>query len=83
MSSWRLDFLPFTYTAIIICSISLIALPFLTGFFKEIVLELYYSQYTVSTAVIDWFGTISAFLTPFYYFRLITKTFLTDINGFI
>lgn len=40
------NFLPFTYTAILVGSLSLMAFPFLTGFFsKDLILELAYGQY--------------------------------------
>ena len=39
---------PFTYTAIIIGSLSLIAIPFITGFYsKDAILELAYGRYEV------------------------------------
>jgi len=42
-------FLPFTYTAILVGSLSLMAFPFLTGFFsKDLILELAYGQYEFS-----------------------------------
>ena len=44
-----IGFLPFTYTAILIGSLSLIAVPWLTGFYsKEIILEIGYATYSVS-----------------------------------
>lgn len=44
-----INFLPFTYTAILVGSLSLMAFPFLTGFFsKDLILELAYGQYEFS-----------------------------------
>ena len=44
-----INFLPFTYTAILVGSSSLMAFPFLTGFFsKDRILELAYGQYKFS-----------------------------------
>jgi NADH-ubiquinone oxidoreductase chain 5 len=44
-----IQFLPFTYTAILVGSLSLMAFPFLTGFFsKDLILELAYGQYEFS-----------------------------------
>jgi NADH-ubiquinone oxidoreductase chain 5 len=41
-----INFLPFTYTAILIGSLSLMALPWLTGFYsKDLILELAFAQY--------------------------------------
>lgn len=77
-----IGFLPFTYTAIIIGSLSLIALPWLTGFYsKDLILEIAYGQYLFHGYIAYWFGTISAGLTAFYSFRLISLTFLTYPNA--
>jgi len=77
-----LGFLPFTYTAILIGSLSLMALPWLTGFYsKDLVLELAYAQYEFSGTAAYWLGTLSACLTAFYSFRLISLTFLTYPNA--
>ncbi len=74
--------LPFTYTAILIGSLSLMAFPFLTGFFsKDLILELAYGQYEFSGNVAYWLGTITAMITAFYSFRLISMTFLTHPNA--
>lgn len=77
-----IGFLPFTYTAILIGSLSLIALPWLTGFYsKDIIIELAYGQYEFSGIVAYWLGTISAGLTAFYSLRLISLTFLSYPNA--
>ena len=58
------NFLPFTYTAILIGSLSLMAFPFLTGFYsKDLILEVALGQYEVSGNVAYWLGTISAVFT--------------------
>jgi NADH-ubiquinone oxidoreductase chain 5 len=76
------NFLPFTYTAILIGSLSLMALPFLTGFYsKDLILELAYGQYELSGNVAYWLGTISAFCTAFYSLRLASLTFFTVPNA--
>jgi len=77
-----IQFLPFTYTAILVGSLSLMAFPFLTGFFsKDLILELAYGQYEFSGNVAYWLGTITAMITAFYSFRLISMTFLTYPNA--
>lgn len=77
-----INFLPFTYTAILVGSLSLMAFPFLTGFFsKDLILELAYGQYEFSGNVAYWLGTITAMITAFYSFRLISMTFLTYPNA--
>jgi len=76
------NFLPFTYTAILIGSLSLMAFPFLTGFYsKDLILEVALGQYEVSGNVAYWLGTISAVFTAFYSFRLISLTFFTVPNA--
>jgi NADH-ubiquinone oxidoreductase chain 5 len=74
--------LPFTYSMMLIGSLSLMGFPFLTGYYsKDAILELAYSKYTFEASFGHWLGTISAFFTAFYSFRLIYLTFLTDSNA--
>lgn len=71
-----LPLLPFTWTAMTIGSLSLMAIPFMTGFYsKDLILELAYSQYTFHGSIAYWFGTISAGLTAYYSIRLLMLTF--------
>lgn len=68
--------LPFTYTAIIVGSMSLIAIFPLSGYYsKDLILELAYSQYTFTGYQAYVMGTITAFLTAFYSIRLVCITF--------
>jgi NADH-ubiquinone oxidoreductase chain 5 len=77
-----INFLPFTYTAILIGSMSLMALPWLTGFYsKDLIIELAYAQYQFSGAAGYWLGTLTAILTAFYSFRLISLVFLSYPNA--
>nr|UHB41912.1 NADH dehydrogenase subunit 5 [Apiotrichum gamsii] len=76
------NFLPFTYTAILIGSLSLIAFPFLTGMYsKDLILELGAGAYQFSGTLVYWLGTLSAMLTAFYSMRLISLAFLTVPNA--
>lgn len=76
------NFLPFTYTAILIGSLSLMAFPFLTGFYsKDLILELALGQYEVSGNIAYWLGTLSAVFTAFYSARLISLAFFTTPNA--
>jgi NADH-ubiquinone oxidoreductase chain 5 len=76
------NFLPFTYTAILIGSLSLMAFPFLTGFYsKDLILEVAKGQYELSGNVAYWLGTISAVFTAFYSLRLVSLTFFTVPNA--
>jgi len=75
-------YLPFTYSMMLIGSLSLMGFPFLTGFYsKDVILELAYAKFTIDGTFAHWLGTISAFFTAFYSFRLIYYTFLSSPNG--
>jgi len=75
--------LPFTYSIMLIGSLALMGFPFLTGFYsKDVILELAYSKYTIISTFAYWLGTISAFFTAFYSFRLIYLTFISTPNGY-
>jgi NADH-ubiquinone oxidoreductase chain 5 len=78
-----LQVLPFTYIMIMIGSLALMGIPFLTGFYsKDVILELAYSNYNISGIFSFWLGLLSAGFTSFYSFRLIYLVFLTNPNGF-
>jgi NADH-ubiquinone oxidoreductase chain 5 len=71
--------LPFAYASIVIGSLALIGFPFLTGYYsKDIILELAYSQYNIHGSFVHWLGTVTAFFTTFYSFRLIYLSFLRE-----
>ena len=69
--------LPLSYICIVVGSLSLAGLPFLTGFYsKDLLLELVYQNHFLSFAL--WLGLLTTLLTAFYSFRLISYTFLTS-----
>jgi len=75
-------FLPFVYTVMLIGSLSLMALPWLSGFYsKDLILELAYANYTIKGYIAWFFGTLTAGITAWYSFRLITLTFLITPAG--
>nr|YP_009517236.1 NADH dehydrogenase subunit 5 [Myochromella boudieri]AYE93127.1 NADH dehydrogenase subunit 5 [Myochromella boudieri] len=77
-----IKFLPFTYTVMLVGSLSLLATPFLTGFYsKDLILELAYGVYSFSGLYAYILGSITAGITAFYSFRLISLVFLTTANG--
>lgn len=77
-----IKFLPFTYTTMLIGSLSLLATPWLTGFYsKDLIIELAYGQYAFSGIYAYILGSLTAGLTAFYSFRLISLVFLTVPNG--
>jgi len=77
-----IKFLPFTYTTMLVGSLSLLATPWLTGFYsKDLIIELAYGQYSFSGTYAFILGSFTAGLTAFYSFRLICLVFLTVPNG--
>jgi len=77
-----LKFLPFTYSIMLVGSLSLLATPFLTGFYsKDLIIELAYGTYSFSGIYAYILGSITAGITAFYSFRLISLVFLTVPNG--
>lgn len=77
-----LSFLPFTYTVLLIGSMSLCAFPFLTGFYsKDVIIELGYASYNLSGSIVYWIGSLIAIITAFYSFRLISITFMSYPNS--
>jgi len=77
-----IKFLPFTYTAMLVGSLSLLATPWLTGFYsKDLIIELAYGQYNFSGTYAYILGSITAGITAFYSFRLLSLVFLTVPNG--
>lgn len=77
-----IKFLPFTYAIMLVGSLSLLATPWLTGFYsKDLILELAYGAYSFSGIYAYILGTITAGVTAFYSFRLISLVFLTVPSG--
>ena len=74
--------IPFTYSMMLIGSLSLMGFPFLTGYYsKDAILELAFSNYSIDAQFAHWLGSITAMLTAFYSFRLLYLTFLTNPNS--
>ena len=60
-------FLPLTYSVMLIASLSLVAFPFMTGFYsKDFILESAYGQYYFSGTVVYIIATIGAMFTTLY-----------------
>nr|YP_011008168.1 NADH dehydrogenase subunit 5 [Egregia menziesii]WBP70069.1 NADH dehydrogenase subunit 5 [Egregia menziesii] len=74
--------LPFTYAMMVIGSLALMGMPFLTGFYsKDVILEVGYSTYSNASHFAYWLGSLAAFCTAFYSIRLLALCFLTEPNG--
>jgi len=75
-------FLPLTYSVMLIASLSLVAFPFMTGFYsKDFILESAYGQYNFSSTVVYIIATIGAMFTTLYSVKVLYLTFLTNPNG--
>jgi NADH-ubiquinone oxidoreductase chain 5 len=75
-------FLPLTYSVMLIASLSLVAFPFMTGFYsKDLILESAYGQFYFSSIVIYFISTIGAMFTTLYSVKVLYLTFLSNPNG--
>src|ERR1700716_2802426 len=60
-------FLPLTYTVMLIASLSLVAFPFMTGFYsKDLILESAYGKFFYASIVVYFISTIGAMFTTLY-----------------
>lgn len=74
--------IPMIYTCVLIGSLSLMALPYLSGYYsKDMILEVSYSQYRLNGRVTNWLGLITATITSLYTIRMISYTFFNSPNG--
>jgi len=76
------QFLPLTYSVMLIASLSLAAIPFMTGFYsKDFILESAYGQYFLSGTIVYFIASIGAMFTTLYSAKVLYLTFLTNPNG--
>ena len=74
--------LPFTYSMMVVGSLALMGMPFLTGFYsKDVILEVGYATYSQSSHFAYCLGSLAAFCTSFYSIRLLSLCFLSESNG--
>lgn len=75
-------YLPLTYSVMLIASMSLVAIPFMTGFYsKDFILESAYGQYHLSGLIVYFIATIGAMFTTLYSVKILYGTFLSNPNG--
>jgi NADH-ubiquinone oxidoreductase chain 5 len=75
-------FLPLTYSVMLIASLSLVAFPFMAGFYsKDLILESAYGQFYFTGTVVYFIATIGAMFTTLYSVKVLYLTFLTNPNG--
>ena len=62
---------------------ALAGFPFLSGFYsKDLILEITFSKYNLGGTFTYWIGTLTAFLTAFYSFRVVYYTFWGPNSSF-
>ena len=77
-----ISYLPLTYSVMLIASLSLVAFPFMTGFYsKDFILESAYGQFSFSGIAVYVIATIGAIFTTLYSVKVLYLTFLTTPNG--
>jgi NADH-ubiquinone oxidoreductase chain 5 len=77
-----LNYLPLTYSVMLIASLSLVAFPFMTGFYsKDFILESAYGQFSFSGVAAYIIATIGAVFTTLYSVKVLYLTFLAHPNG--
>lgn len=74
--------LPLTYTVILIASLSLAALPWLSGYYsKDVIIELTFGSYSSLGYLVYFLAVIAACFTMLYSVKLIYLTFLSYASG--
>lgn len=74
---------PFVWIILIVASLSLMGIPFLSGFYsKEKIIEYSFYIYNSNNLVAFWFSNLSAFLTAVYSMRLLAYSFLHLPNNY-
>lgn len=77
-----ISYLPLTYSVMLIASLSLVAFPFMTGFYsKDFILESAFGQYSFSGIAVYIIAVIGAIFTTLYSVKVLYLTFLTSPNG--
>ena len=75
-------YLPLSYSVMLIASLSLVAFPFMTGFYsKDFIIESTFGQYYMSSITVYFIATIGAMFTTLYSVKVLYLTFLTNPNG--
>src|ERR1700744_689545 len=70
-------FLPLSYSVMLIASLSLVAFPFMTGFYsKDFILESSFGLFSFSGVVIYFIATIGAMFTLLYSMKVLYLTFI-------
>lgn len=77
-----ISFLPLTYSVILIASLSLVAFPYMTGFYsKDFILESAFGKFTFSGVAVYTIATIGAIFTTLYSAKVLYLTFISPALG--
>lgn len=77
-----ISYLPLTYSVMLIASLSLVAFPFMTGFYsKDFIIESAFGKYYISSIIVYFIAVIGAMFTTLYSVKVLYLTFLTNPNG--
>ncbi|SPQ20759.1 94b61091-b658-4818-86d2-52930be690b7 [Thermothielavioides terrestris] len=77
-----INYLPLTYSVMLIASLSLVAFPFMAGFYsKDFILESSYGQFNFSGVAVYIIATVGAIFTTLYSIKVLYLTFLANPNG--
>ena len=77
-----ISYLPLSYSVMLIASLSLVAIPYMTGFYsKDFILESTYGQFNFSSITIYLIAVFGAIFTTLYSAKVLYLTFLTNANG--
>jgi len=77
-----ISYLPLTYSVMLIASLSLVAFPFMTGFYsKDFIIESAFGKYYISSLAVYCIATIGAMFTTLYSVKVLYLTFLSNPNG--
>jgi NADH-ubiquinone oxidoreductase chain 5 len=75
-------YLPLSYSVMLIASLSLVAFPFMTGFYsKDFILESAYGLFSIHGTIIYYIATTGAMFTTLYSVKVLHLTFLAHPNG--
>jgi NADH-ubiquinone oxidoreductase chain 5 len=76
------QFLPLSYSIMLIASLSLMAFPYMTGFFsKDFILESSFGGFNVSSVTVYYISITGAMFTTLYSIKTLYLTFITNPNG--
>jgi len=77
----NIKYMPITYISILIACLSLMAIPYLTGYYsKDIIIESMLGNYTITAYIIYWLSLLSAILTSIYSYKILYNVFYSNPN---